>query len=346
MQLTLVVSGLLEIAPSLLAPADTTAPAFERLLAAAEAPVADAEGSAAIVCSALGVAKQRDWPVASLVARASMPDTSAQYWLCADPATLEAGRDDVRLRGMVWDLNDAETTALLATLNAHFAVDGLRFTAPAPNCWLIACPAVQAVATQGPDAALGKPLFAFLPTGADAARWQRWQSEMQMLLFEHPVNAAREAGGRAPVNGVWLWGGGEPVKAPAHPRIAALYADDWLTRELARGAGIPGEAAPASLDALRSHSTRSPALVRLAAPIVGDDSAGQLAHWLATLEQQWIKPAAGAFHVGTVSELDVVLTGRAKTLRYRARRLTLARRLRIWRAAPRLSTLLAPHFDH
>jgi len=345
MQLTLVVSGLLDMAPSLLAPADTLAPAFERLLAAAEAPIADAEGSAAIVCSALGVSKQRDWPVAPLLARASGQDPSAQYWLCADPATLEAGRDDVRLRGIVWDLDDAETAALLATLNAHFAGDGLRFVAPTANCWLIGCTRVQALATRGPDAAVGKPLLAFMPSGADAAHWQRWQSEMQMLLFEHPVNAAREAAGRAVVNGVWLWGGGEPVKAPAHRRIAALFADDWRTRELALGAGIPGEALPATLDALRSHSTLSPVLVRLTAPIVGDDSASQLAHWLATLEQQWIKPAAGAFHVGTISELDVVLTGRAKTVRYRARRLTLARRLRIWRAAPRLSTLLAPHYE-
>ncbi|MEO8738351.1 MAG: hypothetical protein ABI537_01460 [Casimicrobiaceae bacterium] len=345
MQLTLVVSGLLDIAPSLLAPTDTVAPAFERLLAAAEAPLADPDGCSAIVCAALGVAKQRDWPVAPLLARASEQSASAQYWLCADPATLEAGRDDVRLRGIVWDLKIAETAALLATLNTHFADDGLQFVAPTPNCWLVACAGVQAIATRPPDTALGKPLFAYLPSGADAANWQRWQSEMQMLLFEHPVNAAREAAGQAVVNGVWLWGGGEPVKAPAHPRIAALFADDWRTRGLAHGAGISDAALPGSLDALRSQSTLSPALARLSAPIVGDDSTSQLGHWLTTLEQQWIKPAAGAFHVGTVSELDVVLTGRAKTLRFRARRLTLARRLRIWRAAPRLSTLLTPHFE-
>src|SRR5258706_98729 len=120
MQLTLVVTGLLDIAPSLLAPVDTVAPAFERLLAAAEFPSRE---------------------------------------------------------------------------------------------------------TRGPAAALGKPLLAFMPSGTDAARWQRWQNETQMLLFEHPVNVAREAAGRAPVNGVWVWGGGEPVKAPAHPRIAAPYSD-------------------------------------------------------------------------------------------------------------------------
>jgi hypothetical protein len=345
MQLTLVVTGLLDIAPALLAPADTTAPAFERLLAAAETPIVDTEGSTAIVCSALGAARQRDWPAGPLLARATAPDCDARYWLCADPVTLEAGRDDVRLRAMVGDLGEAEAAALLATLNAHFAADGLRFVAPAPQRWLLACAAVPALATRGPDAAVGKPLLAFMPSGADAAHWQRWQSEMQMLLFEHPVNVAREAAGRAPVNGVWLWGGGEPVKAPAHPRIAALYSDDWLARELALGAGVPGAPAPESLDALRFQSSLSPALVQLAAPLVGDDSRSSFAHWLSTLEQQWIKPAAGAFHVGTISELDVVLTGRSKTVLYRARRLTLARRLRIWRAAPRLSTLLAPHYE-
>ena len=152
MQLTLVVTGLLDIAPSLLAPADTTAPAFERLLAAAEAPIADTEGRVAIVCAALGVIRQRDWPVGPLLARAMAPNSDAKYWLCADPATLEVGRDDVRLRAMVSDLGDAETAALLATLNAHFAADGLRFIAPTAQHWLVACAAVPALATRGPDA--------------------------------------------------------------------------------------------------------------------------------------------------------------------------------------------------
>ena len=136
------------------------------------------------------------------------------------------------------------------------------------------------------------------------------------------------------------------VSVPGMTFIAAgALAGVWLLALLPLRAALWAFGWQTALDALRFQSTLSPALVRLDAPIVGADSAAQLAHWLVTLEQQWIKPAAGAFHVGTVSELDVVLTGRAKTLRYKARRLTLARRLRIWRAAPRLSTLLAPHFE-
>jgi hypothetical protein len=341
-QLMLVVRGLLDIAPATLAAADAHAPAFERLLAAAAAPLIDADGSAAILCAALGVAKQRDWPVAPLLARSSPLGASAQYWACADPVTLEVGRDDVRLAGTVGDLGDAETAALLATLNAHFAADGLAFVAPSANRWLLGFASPQAVTTRDTDAALGKPLFAYLPSGPDAARWRRWQNEMQMLLFEHPVNAAREAGGRALINGVWLWGGGAPITASTHARIAALYADDGLACELARAAGVTVAALPPSLDALRYQSSRSPALVQLAAPL-GDDAGARLAQWLSALEQRWIKPAAGAFHVGTIGELDVVLTGRSKAVRYTARRLTLARRLRIWRTAPRLSALLAPH---
>ena len=39
--------------------------------------------------------------------------------------------------------------------------------------------------------ALGAPLLPFLATGADASRWRRWQSEMQMLWFEHAINRRR-----------------------------------------------------------------------------------------------------------------------------------------------------------
>jgi hypothetical protein len=111
-----------------------------------------------------------------------------------------------------------------------------------------------------------------------------------MLLLNIGQRCPRSRRPHLVVNGVWLWGGGEPVKSPAHPRIAALFADDWRNRA-ARGcpARRPTAAGPSfPIDALRwcDSKRRSSATTRRP----------QLAGW--TLEQQWIKPAAGAFHVG------------------------------------------------
>jgi hypothetical protein len=343
MQVTLVISGLLDVSASTLASIDAGAPALARLLAAAGAPAVDDQGDIAVACDALGILRQQDWPVAPWLARNAGIARDAAYWLCAAPATLEVGRGDVRLAGTVTDLQPAETAALLSTLNAHFAENCVRFHAPDTTHWLAGCGAVQSLATQPPGHALGAPLLDRLPTGADGERWRSWQNEIQMLLFEHPVNVAREGAGRAVVNSVWFWGGGAPVAGDPRSRIAALYADAWLPRELARAARVACTAVPASLDALRDKSSQSPAAVWIDPPAASEPA--QLANWLGRLERDWAVPARGAFHNGTIKGLDIVALGRSKTVRFTGRRLSLARRLRSWRSAPRLSTLLAPHLD-
>jgi hypothetical protein len=342
MQLTLVISGLLDIPAPVLGGIDAGAPALTRLLAAAGAPSVDRDGAIAVICTALGIAKQHDWPVAPSLARAAGIDATAAYWLCAEPATFTVGRGDVRLSNVVGDLDPVETVALLATINAHFANDGIRFEAPQPSCWLAGAAAAQSLSTLPPDTVVGKPLLGHLPEGTDSGRWRSWQNEIQMLLFEHPVNVAREAAGRPVVNSVWLWGGGVPEPTRAQPRIAALYANSRRWHELARGADLACAPLPESLDVLRDRSSRSPAMVWLDAP---ETDPQQRAHWLFALDRDWAKPAGGAFHNGTIRGLDIVLTGRSSAVHFIAKRLSLARRLRTWRATPRLSELLAAFLE-
>jgi len=345
MHFTLVVSGLLDISASLLAEIDAGAPALTRLLAAAGSPSVDHDGGVAVICTALGIAKQHDWPAGYWLARAAGIEATAAYWLCAEPATFTIGHADVRLSGVVGDLDAAECAALLSTINAHFKSDGIRFVALNPARWLVAATAAQSLSTLPPEQVLGKPVLSHLPSGADAGRWRSWQNEIQMLLFEHPVNIAREAAGRPVINSVWLWGGGTgPSESTTpQPRIAALYAYDWRLLELARAAHVVGMAVPESLDALRDKSSQSPAMAWLEAPIGTDRQS--LTSWLIALDHDWATPARGAFHNGTIQGLDIVLTGRSGAAYFSGKRLSLSRRLRTWRSAPRLATLLAPYLE-
>ena len=342
MHLTLVVSGLLDFPAPVLAGIEMVAPALTRLVAAAGPPTVEHDGAIAVNCAALGIAKQHDWPVAWWLARAAGIDATAAYWLCAEPATFEVGRGDVWLSGTVDDVDSAESATLLSTLNAHFANVGVRFEAPNPAHWLVGAAAMQALSTLPPEVAIGKPLLGHLPEGSDGGRWRSWQNEIQMLLFEHPVNVAREAAGRAIVNSVWLWGGGQSAAKP-QSRIAVLYANAWRPRELAKATGVIYAHVPESLGALRERSLQSPALVWLDASANSDTQ--QRANWLTAADRDWAAPARGAFHNGTIKSLEIVVTGRAKALRFACKRLSLAARLRNWRAAPRLSALLAPHLD-
>jgi hypothetical protein len=335
MQLTLVVPGLLDLAATDSARADIEGAPVARLLATSPPP-ASHDGAIGIVCAALGMVKQRDWPMAPLLAVAANLDPGDAYWLLAEPVSLLVGQVDVRLGAIVDDLSLAEAEALVATLNAHFAGDGLRFVAATPTRWLIAAANVQQLVTHPAGDAVGAPIFPFLPDGPDAARWRRWQSEMQMLLFAHPVAGERERQGRAAVNGVWLSGGGVRTSAQAAPNLASLYADSTLPSDLARACGVAVAAAPRSLESWVAAGPESPSLVWLP-PIGADDRSSSLA----ALGRDWAVPLSAALAGSTALEVRVALSGRGSALSFMPRRPSLAARWRARLAPARLSAQLA-----
>jgi hypothetical protein len=312
--------------------ADARASAFSRLLAAAGSPTIDDDGLLASSCRLLGIAKQSDWPVAPWLARAAGIDPEDAYWLCAEPATLVVGHDDVRLSGLVDDLALQDTEALLSVLNAHFAIDTVRFFAPTSRHWFVRVPHAQRLETRPPEVALGAPLFAFMPAGADAARWRRWQNEMQMLLFEHPANRRREHAGRAPVNSIWLWGGGTANPEGGAP-AAAIFANDGRWRDLARGSGVEVAPVPESFEALPPAGTAAVWL----APIDRDDAIERLGG----IDRAWMAPVERALDAGRLSAVELILGGRERALRFAVRRSSLARRWRARFSPPRFSRVLA-----
>jgi hypothetical protein len=335
MQLTLVVPGLLDFAEAEPLRVDAEGASWARLLAGAKPAKTDG-GTLGLLCAALGIARQRDWPVAPVLAAASNLDPGDDYWLLAEPVVLQVGQLDVRLAALVDDLTADESAALLAMLNAHFASDGLRFIAIGPARWLIAVAKVQQLVTHPADDALGAPIAAFLPEGPDAARWRRWQSEIQMLLFAHPVSAEREQRGRAPINGVWVSGGGVLADAQAMPRIASLYTDAPLPRDLARARGVAIAPAPRSFRDWGASDPKSPSLVWLSAGASRDDTP-----YLAALGRDWADPLRADLDATARLELAVVLSGRGRARSYALRRPSLAARWRRRFAQPALSKLLA-----
>ncbi len=162
------------------------------MLAAAGPPARQAEGLAAALAAHYGIRRQTDWPLAAIRVAALGIDPTDAYWLAADPVTLTVGRDDVAFAGIVDDLARDDADALVATLNAHFADDDLAFVAPRPDALFARVATPPRLSTHPPVAMPDQPLRMRLPEGPDAGVWRRWQSEIQMLLHEHPVNAARE----------------------------------------------------------------------------------------------------------------------------------------------------------
>jgi hypothetical protein len=86
------------------------------------------------------------------------------------------------------------------------------------------------------DRVVGKPIDPWLPDRMLGAPLRRLQAEVQMLLYTHPINAAREARGALPVNSFWLSGTGKTEAANTlGPQVrfddslrAPLLAQDWV----------------------------------------------------------------------------------------------------------------------
>ena len=131
------------------------------------------------------------------------------YWLYATPVHLVLQRDTFSLAAPVpLSLDTDEVDALTAVLNQHFASDGLAFIWY-KNTWFLSLQTDPQISTAAPQAAINKDISAYLPTGEGATKWASFQNELQMLLFEHPVNLARETKRLPVINSIWCYGLGQ-----------------------------------------------------------------------------------------------------------------------------------------
>lgn len=133
-------------------------------------------------------------------------------------------------------LTEDESRALLAAVQPLLAEDGVALRYIAPDLWLAQGALFRGLTTWSMDRAVQRPLtrdvLALAPTAAQSAHLRRLQTEVQMLLYHHPVNEAREQGRRWPVNALWIGGAGQldaPLAPAPHvlvePRLTQLPPD-------------------------------------------------------------------------------------------------------------------------
>lgn len=290
-------------------PPPLAAPALARLLARGHPQRRVLDGAAQWLCEAFGVARQRDWPVAPYALAGDGGDPGAAYWLCADPVHVEVGRTGALVTPAgALGITREEALALSGALSTHFA-PALTFTAPHPGRWY--------VRTAQPFAA------------ADATGRRAVETELQMLLYAHPVNTAREAAGLPTVNSIAFSGGGVRQTPCAQP-FDAVYSDLPLARGLA-GAAI-SHALPANPDELNIEP-QARLLVALD-PLEGASS------WTAALEAEdprWIAWLRRMLADRRCTQARLVLTGRTSALECT---LMPGDRWRFWRRGGALTDML------
>ena len=226
------------LVPDLFPPQDIAAevcaglqlPALEKMLARATATAAAPILLEDWLCNAFGASG-----VAPVRAAADGLATAEGYWFCADPVSLHLQRAQVVL---VPDsgLQQDEAAAMCASLNEHFAGSGMRFFAPHPQRWYLAQQDAPRISTTPLRTVAWQDAKLHLPQGEGALEWQRILTEVQMLLYAHPLNRAREARGQPVVNSLWLWGEGRAVLLKQ--AFDAAGGDCGLVAAFANAAGV------------------------------------------------------------------------------------------------------------
>lgn len=143
----------------------------------------------------------------------------------SDPAALEFPEDESR--------------ALLAIMQPYFETDGITLHYLTPERWLAEGALFRNLPTASLDRVLARNVDAWLPGAKEAAPLRRLQNEMQMLLYTHPLNDARERQRKLPVNSFWISGTGDlplessnavtqqtQVSAPRN-LAQAVFREDW-----------------------------------------------------------------------------------------------------------------------
>ncbi|MDO5692536.1 MAG: phosphoglycerate mutase [Pseudomonadota bacterium] len=222
-----------------------------------------------------------DTPFERALARAhGLPGAPGQVpWAAFDTATF--GTPCAWLRPCHWQLGmdhvtllppeqltlpEAESRALLGTVQPLLHEDGLTLEYQRPDAWLAQGELLRGLTTWSMARAAQQPLtreaLSLAATPAQSAHLRRLQNELQMLLYTHPVNDAREQRRQPPVNALWIEGAGtldRPIApqpgvrvdarlAPAATPDLAAWQAAWqaidtgsvaqLARELAQGADV------------------------------------------------------------------------------------------------------------
>ena len=284
------------------------APALERLLARADGPSSSSSWRTEAF-RAIAVDAADPPPIAVAQLRAT-GDTARGGWAAlATPVHLVAGLSSVHLPADgVLEIDAAEADTLVAEFNRSFGGGGSRLVRGVGSGLLCVFEARLAAQTTSPDEASGADVWAHQARGEGSAELRRLATEIEMWLFDHALNAARQARGLPVISALWFWGAGA-LDAP-QPRVAGWTAgDDALFSALDSRTQYPAGAGSGGSE------PKSGVVVIAAWP--------GTAAWEES-EQRWLRPALADLEAGHLSRLDISAATRSYSLSARGLR-------RFWR---------------
>jgi hypothetical protein len=185
-------------------------------------------------------------PWAARAAAADGIDVGDRPWGLLTPCHWQVGRDHVSLADPdILALDEAGSRECLNLVRELFESEGFTLAWGAPLRWYASHPQLAGLRSASLDRVLGRPVDPWL-RGPDLApdaqaslqtrrMLRRLQSEVQLLLYPHAFNEAREAAGQVSVNSFWISGcGALPTPARESPAVGKTSANTVTVDERLR----------------------------------------------------------------------------------------------------------------
>ena len=140
-------------------------------------------------------------------------------------------------------LTDAESRTLMAAMQGYFEQDGIKLYHDTPGRWLACGDVFRGLPAASPDRVIGRNVHDWQPpsspaTAAQAKLLRRLQSEMQMLLYTHPLTDERSARGLPAVNSFWVSGTGDLPSGWDGPPAGTGQGADLIVADQLRGPAL------------------------------------------------------------------------------------------------------------
>lgn len=144
-----------------------------------------------------------------------------------EPIHIHAARDHLVLTNpSILEITAEESNELFDAVKDIFSEMADKVYRPQANRWFIEAPALASLSTVSIEQAQGRNIDHWMPSDTDTAglarQWRKWQNEIQMIWFNHPVNLERQSRELLAINSVWISGNGSINDIKPHPTLLGV----------------------------------------------------------------------------------------------------------------------------
>lgn len=141
-----------------------------------------------------------------------------------EPVHIHAARDHLVLTSpQILALEEADSEELFAAVKDIFSEMSSAIYRPRAQRWFMEVDSLASLSTVSTQQAEGRNIDHWMPQDTDttgiARQWRKWQNEIQMIWFDHPVNQRRQSQELLPINSIWISGIGSLADMEPHPLI-------------------------------------------------------------------------------------------------------------------------------